>query len=73
MALSRDCINYRDRQQVRTQRWVLWGILGAVGVHAGVIPMWRWLPSSAAQLATEERIQLTVMPPSPEAIAERQQ
>ena len=70
MALSQDCIDYRDRQQMRTQRWILWGVLGAMGVHAGVIPLWRWLPSDAAQLTTKDRIQLTVMPPQPEEIAD---
>jgi TonB family protein len=70
MALSKDCTDYRDRQQTRTQRWVLWGILGATGIHVGMLPLLRWLPSDAALLRTEDRIQVVVMPPSPEAIAE---
>ena len=69
MALSRDCLDYRDRQQTRTQRWVLWGVVGAVGIHVGGLAGLRWSPSDAAQLAPEDRIQVTVLP-SPAAIAE---
>ncbi|WP_204137995.1 TonB family protein [Halomicronema sp. CCY15110] len=69
MSLSRDCVDYRDRQQARTQRWVLWGVVGAVGLHVGGLAGLRWSPSDAAQLAPEDRIQVTVLP-SPAAIAE---
>ncbi|NJL86262.1 MAG: hypothetical protein HC886_10175 [Leptolyngbyaceae cyanobacterium SM1_1_3] len=44
MALSEDCIYYRDRQQTRTQRWVMLGLLGAIGVHG-------WWPTFAAVAA----------------------
>jgi len=69
MALSDDCLRYRERQRLLTKRWTMVGVLGAAGFHLGLLPLWSILPAPKALPADEHRIQLTVTTGRAEAVA----
>ncbi|NER84729.1 MAG: hypothetical protein F6K42_35475 [Leptolyngbya sp. SIO1D8] len=70
MALSNDCLRQHDRENTLTQRRLTVGLLGAVGLHMGLLPWLNWSPLQLTQLDEPDRIQLVVTPEAPEPIPE---
>ena len=62
MALSQLCTEQHRKEEAAARRWFCWGLLGAVGLHAALIP---WLRPVPLKNANElERIELMVTAPN---------
>ncbi|MFE4106870.1 energy transducer TonB [Almyronema epifaneia] len=66
MGLSQACLEQHDKENALTRRCLSWGLLSAVGVHAGFVPMLLLMPTPLAATKTPNRIELVVTPPEPD-------
>jgi TonB family protein len=67
MALSQNCRQQRDREQALTQRWIRWGVLGAVGLHGGLLPLVGAATDTILSQAETTPIQILVAAPDGDA------
>ncbi|MDA0674628.1 MAG: hypothetical protein O3C67_13115, partial [Cyanobacteria bacterium] len=67
MALSQNCRQQRDREQALTQRWLRWGVLGAVGLHGGLLPLVGAATDTILSQAENTPIQILVTAPDGDA------
>ncbi|MEO1348551.1 MAG: TonB family protein [Cyanobacteria bacterium J06635_15] len=74
MALSNDCLRQHYRENTLTQRWTLLGMLGATGLHLGLLPLIGWVPAQLSDQSETDTIQIVVTPteaePAPSELAE---
>ncbi|NJK28285.1 MAG: hypothetical protein HC925_07120 [Coleofasciculaceae cyanobacterium SM2_3_26] len=64
MSLSDTCLNQHHKENEIAKRWLFLGLLGATGVHAGLVPLLLLLPPSVMDSAESSRIELIAIAPS---------
>lgn len=65
MSLSDLCTQYQAQEQRQLRRWLLWAVVGSVGVHGVALGLMRGTSATSAELEPA-MIQLLVMEPLPE-------
>lgn len=65
MSLSDLCTQYQAQEQRQLRRWLLWAVMGSVGVHGVALGLMRGTSATSAELEPA-MIQLLVMEPPPE-------
>ena len=68
MALSNDCLQQHHRENVLTQRWAIFGVLSATGLHLVLLPFISWVPAQLGLSSETDSIQIMVTPTEPEPV-----